>query len=320
MAAFNVNIGNKMVMQSALQNSTPGRGHFHEYVDETCGCLGKSKSSKKKAERQRIKQFSIWFEEKDSARQKTYAQRRFDREAIREKRKKRVRCFRKLLIPTAICWLVGFVLIMGSTVRSLGEGTIFWNIRDKLHIIGPVVLGTGLVLLMITEGCISNHQTKIRKLESIILTPEVNIVVNGKGNIPVKNVKNPGQKTLKTISGKLPQLQKVKKADKSTETTPFLFIEDEEQAVRPKTYSFSQNMESTKTRVHVTTVKHPSEIYNEDYKLPLATTANLIESENTALDTEENIVTEYEQLLKATKEDNDHNLLGAIALDIDNGN
>ncbi|XP_076073316.1 uncharacterized protein LOC143044938 [Mytilus galloprovincialis] len=315
MAAFNVNIGNKMVMQSALQSSTPGRrnSHFHELADESCGCLGKSKNSKKKSsERQRIKQFSIWFEEKDAARQKTYAQRRFDREAKREKRKERVRCLRKLLIPTAFCWLVGFVLIMGSTVQSLGEGTIFWNLRDKFHIIGPVVLGTGLVLLLITEGCISNHQMKIRKLESIIMTPEVNIVVNGNENTAVNNVKNPGQKTLNSISGKLPKLQKVKRADKSTETTPFL-LEDEEQAVIPKTYAFSQNIESTRQTVHIPVLKHPSEINNEDYKLPLATTAHLLESEKSGLHTvhEEHTVTEYEQLLNATKEGNEHYLIGA---------
>ncbi|CAG2246511.1 unnamed protein product [Mytilus edulis] len=153
---------------------------------------------------------------------------------------------------------------------------------------------------------------KIRKLESIILTPEVNIVVNGNENTPVNNVKNPGQKTLNTISGKLPKLQKVKSADKSTETTPFL-LEDEEQAVIPKTYAFSQNIESTRPTVHIPVLKHPSEINNEDYKLPLATTAHLLESEKTGLHTvhEEHTVTEYEQLLNATKEGNEHYLIGA---------
>lgn len=127
---------------------------------------------------------------------------------------------------------MGFGITLASTVRSLGEGTVFWNYREDFIIAGPSILGAGLVLLMITEGLISDQQIKIKKLET--RDREFSIEVNGSGNTEKKTGKQ-GQETLKTISRKLPLLHPPRRSvDKETETDSFLFMESE-QIVRSET-------------------------------------------------------------------------------------
>lgn len=147
------------------------------------------------------------------ARQKVFAKRRFDREFKREIKRRRVRCIRKLFIPTALCWIVGFGITLASTVRSLGEGTVFWNYREDFQIAGPCLLGAGLIMLMLTEGLISNQQIKIKQLEA----RDYEITID----VAREQI---GQHTLQTIANKLPALQKPRgSVDKATETEPFFF-------------------------------------------------------------------------------------------------
>lgn len=244
--------------------------------ERACGCLWKSRYHKgKKFEKERIKQFSIWYEEVDSARQREFAQRRFDRQYLREEQQRRVRCFRRLFIPTGICWLFGFCMILASTVKSLGEGTIFWTMRDKFHVIGPVTLGIGLVLLMVTEGLISNHQIKVKRLESLLVTSEVEIDINDQHTYPNKITVNAGQRTTKAFSGQLLHVHQEDETYKlSSEKEPFI-PDDPGPCVKQKSNSvkqIKQEIKTTDSTIQKTNIDLNTQSNNGD-ELPIEATA-----------------------------------------------
>jgi len=250
--------------------------------ERACGCLWKSKDHKgKKLEKERIKQFSIWYEEVDSARQREFAQRRLDRQYLREKKQRRVKCFRRLFIPTVICWLFGFCMILASTVKGLGEGTIFWTMRDRFHVIGPVTLGIGLILLMVTEGLISNHQIKIKRLESLLATPEEEIDINDQQTYPNQTTVNAGQRTSKAFSGQLPRLHQEDETDKLfSEKVPFI-PDDPGPCVKQKSNSvkqIKQKLNTIESTVQKTNVDLNTQSNNGD-ELPIGATPGSFESE-----------------------------------------
>jgi hypothetical protein len=172
-------------------------------------------------------------------------------------------------------------MILGSTVRGLGEGTIFWNMKDKFHVIGPVTLGIGLILLMVTEGLISNHQVTIKRLESLLATPEVEIDINDQHTHPKQTTVNAGQRTSKVFSGQLPRLHHEDETDKlSSEKVPFI-PDDLEPAVKQKSYSVKQIKQKIKTAestVQKTKMDLTTQSNNGD-ELPIEATARSFESE-----------------------------------------
>ena len=172
-------------------------------------------------------------------------------------------------------------MILGSTVRGLGEGTIFWNMKDKFHVIGPVTLGIGLILLMVTEGLISNHQVTIKRLESLLATPEVEIDINDQHTYPKQTTVNAGQRTSKVFSGQLPRLHHEDETDKlSSEKVPFI-PGDLEPAVKQKSYSVKQIKQKIKTAestVQKTKMDLTTQSNNGD-ELPIEATARSFESE-----------------------------------------
>ncbi|CAC5419483.1 unnamed protein product [Mytilus coruscus] len=140
--------------------------------------LWKSKRSKRRNTVERLNQFRLWTKEKDNAQQQKFSKLRVERERTRKKKRKQTGWFRWLYLPTAVCWLLGIYITVTSTVQSLGEGTLFWTMRETFRIIGPVILGIGLVLLMVTEGLIGIHEFETNRMKSDFMKTVVNIDTN----------------------------------------------------------------------------------------------------------------------------------------------
>lgn len=170
-------------------------------------------------------------------------------------------------------------MILASTVQSLGEGTIFWTMRDKFHVIGPVTLGIGLVLLMVTEGLISNHQMKIKRLESLLAIPEVEIDINNQQTYPNQTTVNAGQRTSKAFSGQLPRLHQEDETDKlSSEREPFI-PDDPGPCVKSNSVKqIKQKIKTIESIVEKTNMDLNTQSNNGD-ELPIGATPRSFESE-----------------------------------------
>lgn len=53
---------------------------------------------------------------------------------------------------TIVAIVLGIVMLFGSTIRTISDGTIFWTHKDKFRIIGTVVVVVGIVVLLVTVG------------------------------------------------------------------------------------------------------------------------------------------------------------------------
>lgn len=121
------------------------------------GCFG---FKKEKSLRDRIKQFNIWYCEKEEYRDKEYSKRRSDKKKRRglftkEKFMKRLRWLYTL---TVVLWIVGITMTFCSTVKSIGKETTFYDHRVTYRIVGPLVLTAGVVSLLVTEGLKMNFK------------------------------------------------------------------------------------------------------------------------------------------------------------------
>ena len=121
------------------------------------GCFG---FKGEKALRDRIKQFSIWYNEKEEYQTKEYNKRRSDKQKRRGLLTKEtfVKRLRWLYTLTVVVWIVGIIMTFCSTVKSIGKETTFYDHRVTYRIVGPLVLAAGVLLLFLTEGLKMNFK------------------------------------------------------------------------------------------------------------------------------------------------------------------
>lgn len=60
--------------------------------------------------------------------------------------------FRYMYILAALGLVSGSVLVLGSTVKTVSEGTFLWSQRHIFTIVGPIFIGLGVVFLLIGTG------------------------------------------------------------------------------------------------------------------------------------------------------------------------
>lgn len=127
--------------------------------ERTCGCLFQ-KDLKIAREKERIKQFSIWFAEVDKFKQEEYIKRRRKWRQVRVHRNRKMWKFRTLLIPASILLVTGAFLIIASNVQFLGLGDWFFVNREQLTAVGGVSTGLSVVVFMIEQGLLSHYENK----------------------------------------------------------------------------------------------------------------------------------------------------------------
>ncbi|OWF49526.1 uncharacterized protein LOC110451726 [Mizuhopecten yessoensis] len=125
---------------------------------------GKRKSDPVKVQRERVRQFSVWFQEREKAKDREYLQRRRKREDKREEAKKLTGQLRFLYVPTSFLLFTGTLLLVMSIVPGIGSNTIFWKKREIFHVVGPVILGFGIIMLMVTEAILSHRKSHLARL------------------------------------------------------------------------------------------------------------------------------------------------------------
>lgn len=127
--------------------------------ERTCGCLFK-RELKIAREKERIKQFSIWFAEVDKFKQEEYIRRRRKWRHERVHRNEKMWKIRTLLIPVSVLLVTGVFLIIASNVQFLGLGDWFYINREVLTAVGGVSTGLSVVVLMVEQGLLSYYANK----------------------------------------------------------------------------------------------------------------------------------------------------------------
>lgn len=127
--------------------------------ERTCGCLFQ-RELKIAREKERIKQFSIWFAEVDKFKQEEYIKRRRKWRKERVHRNQKMWKIRLLLVPASVLLVTGAFLIIASNVRFLGLGDWFYVNRGVLTAVGGVSTGLSVVVFMIEQGLQSYYANK----------------------------------------------------------------------------------------------------------------------------------------------------------------
>ena len=131
-----------------------------ESTRSNCSSLKSSTSQLKK----KIEELSLQKQPGEWQKEQEYDFRRnrrklLEKQVKQEISKSRLKQVRFLFIPAGFGILCGTVMLFGSTVRSIGEGSVFWMNRKYFSIIGPVVLVIGLIFFFLAEG-LQNHLTR----------------------------------------------------------------------------------------------------------------------------------------------------------------
>ena len=143
--------------------------------ERTCSCFFQ-KDIKTAREKERIKQFSIWYAEVDKFKQEEYIKRRRKRRHARQHRARRLWKYRTLLIPAMLLMIAGSFLLVAANVPFLGLGDWFQENRRKLTVLGGFGVGLGVLVFMIEQGLLS-HYANARGLKLFVQF----------GNIPSQN-------------------------------------------------------------------------------------------------------------------------------------
>lgn len=85
------------------------------------------------------------------------------RKAIRKQIDAKMRVVRRLYIPAILGVIFGIIFLFGAIIRSLGEGTVFWNFREQFKIIGPILIVIGIILLLTAVGLENHNLEKFKK-------------------------------------------------------------------------------------------------------------------------------------------------------------
>ncbi|XP_069140757.1 uncharacterized protein [Argopecten irradians] len=134
---------------------------------------GPKKSNPVKMQRERVRQFSIWFEEREQAKDREYIRRRRKREANREEVARATGRLKLLYLPTSILLFTGLTILFLSVFPGIGSDTVFWKKRTIFHVIGPSIVGIGVLMLMVTEAILSRrkaHLVRLRRIENLECT------------------------------------------------------------------------------------------------------------------------------------------------------
>ncbi|KAL8616909.1 hypothetical protein ACOMHN_041828 [Nucella lapillus] len=112
----------------------------------------------KKTQAQRLFEFEMWNDDK-TLKDLEYSQRRAEKKQRQQERRKAAhnRRWKKLYLPATLAMVVGTVLTLSGTLRSVGGDSVFWEARDVVIIVGPVVLILGFLCLMLAAGCTFEH-------------------------------------------------------------------------------------------------------------------------------------------------------------------
>lgn len=92
-----------------------------------------------------------------------YKEIRERRKMIRKQIDAKMRVVRRLYVPAILGVIFGIIFLFGAIIRSLGEGTVFWNFREQFKIIGPIVIVLGILLLLTAVGLESHTMEKFKK-------------------------------------------------------------------------------------------------------------------------------------------------------------
>ncbi|XP_062603540.1 uncharacterized protein LOC134265333 [Saccostrea cucullata] len=127
--------------------------------DRLCSCFYQ-KNLKVAKEKERIKQFSIWFAEVDKYKQEEYIKRRRKWRLERQYRARKFWKIRCLLIPVMLFLCAGSFLLLACHLPFLELGDWFKEKKSEWTVIGSVCVGIAFVLFMFEQGLLSHYGNK----------------------------------------------------------------------------------------------------------------------------------------------------------------
>ncbi|XP_061195256.1 uncharacterized protein LOC133203494 [Saccostrea echinata] len=135
----------------------PNRSRTKE--DRLCSCFIQ-KNLKVAKEKERIKQFSIWFAEVDKFKQEEYIKRRRKWRKERQHRARQFWKIRTLLIPMTLLLCAGSFLLLACHLEFLDLGDWFREKKSELTIVGSVSVGIAFLIFMFEQGLLSHYGEK----------------------------------------------------------------------------------------------------------------------------------------------------------------
>ncbi|XP_045184207.2 uncharacterized protein LOC123542413 [Mercenaria mercenaria] len=132
------------------------------YVRSNSNRSSKSSTSSNNLQR-KVEEQQLKTKTEEWKKQRTYESVRKRRHLRTKQMNWKLRIVRRFYVPSVFCLLMGTVGIFCSTVRSLGEGTMFWTYKEQFRIIGLIVTVAGVLFLLITVGVESQIAQKMKK-------------------------------------------------------------------------------------------------------------------------------------------------------------
>ncbi|XP_076459919.1 uncharacterized protein LOC143293014 [Babylonia areolata] len=151
--------GSRGSRSSADHDAEKEEGHEHDR-----GLKHDDSFDRRKSQAQRLLEFEMWTND-TTIKDLEYSQRRTEKKQRRKERRKdyQKRCWKKVYLPAVLGMVVGTFLTFCATLQSLAGDTFLWNFRGVLVILGPVLLGLGLLALMLAAGCTFKHDQEARE-------------------------------------------------------------------------------------------------------------------------------------------------------------
>ena len=145
-----------------------------ESTRSNCSSIKSSNSQLKK----KIEELCLQKQPEEWQKEQEYDYRRNRRKQLEKQirqgiSRSRLKQARFLFIPAGLGIFSGTVMLFGSTIRSIGDGSVFWIHRSYFSIIGPVVLVIGLIFFFVAEGLQHHLTQKLRKRGTFELKHEI---------------------------------------------------------------------------------------------------------------------------------------------------
>lgn len=93
-----------------------------------------------------------------------------DYKIIRERRKKlrrqinaKLKLVKRLFILSVLGIILGVIVLFGSTIRTLGDGSIFWTHKTYFKYVGVFLIVAGVILLLSAVGMESHSLDKLKQ-------------------------------------------------------------------------------------------------------------------------------------------------------------
>ncbi|XP_060581996.1 uncharacterized protein LOC132738509 isoform X2 [Ruditapes philippinarum] len=137
----------KIGRQISRQNSNRSSG----------GRSGKSVIMKKIEERELNEKPGEW------QRNQEYKNIRERRKLFRKHIGAKLRTIKRLYYLSLFGVLLGILFVFGATIRTLGDGTIFWTFKHQFKISGVTLIIVGVILLLVTVGLDNVSREKLKK-------------------------------------------------------------------------------------------------------------------------------------------------------------